>query len=391
MTAIPADGDRFSDQRPMVSPPNTEGNTWYLDSAPPPIVLQPNPIVLQRGTATAVDNSIANLLSEGFDDDPCRRTHHDIPRPLLTSPNTPNPPVNPDNQNNIQTSQIDLDALERKILRIGEKINRLLSVNDGDADDDDTEPTITLPTIPLTVDNSAVPSLCNPTTSPATLHPRVDLDAIECKIRRSLAEDFLHLPADDGPLQLTLWQIVLRKDASMPPPTPVDMDALEVKIWKSLKEDLCHLAAKPPDPAPPTDLATLLPAATTPLPALTAPLVPLLLSNPAQTPTPPAAPPDVPVWVPPDPPPPNNLPDVSPVAPIANNNLPVSTTILPKPRRKLPPSSLAPLPKRARITLYFSPHPGGSLSPSSSTPLPPFHPVLMCTPDKYTQHNFRPP
>jgi len=246
-----------------------------------------------------------------------------------------------------------------------------------------------LPT-PPTPPNSAVHSLCNPTTSPDTSHPRVDLDAIERKIRRSLAEDFLHLPADDGPPQPTLWQIVLHKAASLPPPTPVDLDALEMKIRKSLKDDFCHLAAKPPDPAPPTDLATLLPAATTPLPALTVPLVPLLLSNPAPAPTPPAAPPDVPVWVPPDPPPPNNLPEVSPVAPIANNNLPVSKTILPQPRRKPPPSSSAPPPKRARITSYFSPHPGGSLSPSSSTPLPPFHPVLMYTPDKYTQHNFHP-
>jgi len=124
MMAIPADGDHSSNQRPMVSPPNTEGNTWDLDSAPPPIVLQPNPIVLQHGTATAIDNSIANLLSEGFDDDPRQCTHHDIPQPLRTlSPSTPNPPVNPDNLNNIQTSRIDLDALERKICSIGKKID----------------------------------------------------------------------------------------------------------------------------------------------------------------------------------------------------------------------------------------------------------------------------
>jgi len=56
-----------------------------------------------------------------------------------------------------------------------------------------------------------------------------------------------------------------------------------------------------------------------------------------------------------------------------------------------PPSPLAPPPKCARITSYFRPHPGGSVTPSPSLPLPPFNPVLMCTPDKYTQHNFCPP
>ncbi len=59
--------------------------------------------------------------------------------------------------------------------------------------------------------------------------------------------------------------------------------------------------------------------------------------------------------------------------------------------RATPPSPLAPPPKRARITSYFSSHPGGSVPPSPSIPLPPFNPVLMHTPDKYTQQNFHPP
>jgi len=244
-----------------------------------------------------------------------------------------------------------------------------------------------LPTLSAPL-NSTDHSLCNPSNiSPETSHPQVDLDAIERKICQSLAEDFLHLPADDVPPQLTLWQIVLCKAASLPSPTPVDLDALEMKIQKSLQDDFCHLEANPPDSAPPTHLTTLLPATTTPLPALTVPMVPLLPSNLVQTPTPPAAPLDVPIWVPTDPPTLNNLPDVSSL--VTKNQL-ESPAILPTLRCKQPPGPLAPSPKCAHVTFYSSSHPGGSSSPSHTMPLPPFHPVLMTTPDKYTQHNFCP-
>jgi len=233
---------------------------------------------------------------------------------------------------------------------------------------------------------------CSPSNlSPATPRPRIDLDAIERKIRRSLAEDFLHLPADDDPPQPSLWLVVLRKAALLPPPTPVDLDALAMKIQKSLQDDFCHLAAHPPAPVPSPHLTTMLPATTTSLPALIDPKVPSHPSNLIPTPPPPAAPPDVPIRVPPDPPTPNNLPDASCVAPIANNSLSVPQTLLPKLRRKPTPSHSAPPSKRARITSYFSPLPSGPVIPCPSTSLPPFNPVPMCTPDKYTQHNFRPP
>jgi len=241
------------------------------------------------------------------------------------------------------------------------------------------------------LDSDAHPP-CSPSNlSPATPCPRVDLDAIERKIRRSLAEDFLHLPAHDDPPQPSLWLIILRQAASLPPPTPVDLDALAMKIQKSLQDDFCHLTDNPPAPVPSPHLTAMLPATTIPLPALIDPTVPVHPSNLIPTPPPPAAPPDVPIRVPPDPPTPNNLPDASCVAPIADNSLTVPPTLLPKLRRKPTPSPSAPPSKRARITSYFSPLPSGPVIPCPSTPLPPFRPVLMCTPDKYTQHNFRPP
>jgi len=70
MMAILANGDCSSDQRPRVSPPNTEGNTWALSLAPPSIALHPILINLQHGTDHAVERSVAKTFLEGFDDDP---------------------------------------------------------------------------------------------------------------------------------------------------------------------------------------------------------------------------------------------------------------------------------------------------------------------------------
>jgi len=79
------------------------------------------------------------------------------------------------------------------------------------------------------------PFLCNPPNiSPETTYPRLDLNAIECNIFHSLAEDFLHLPVDDGLQKPMLWQTILLQAASLPCTTPADMDALAMKIWKSL-------------------------------------------------------------------------------------------------------------------------------------------------------------
>ncbi len=85
--------------------------------------------------------------------------------------------------------------------------------------------------IPLVPIDSADFFLCHPPNIfPDTTYPQVDLDAIKCKICHSLAEDFLHFPADDGPQQPMLWQTILLQAASLSPPTPANMDALEMKI-----------------------------------------------------------------------------------------------------------------------------------------------------------------
>jgi len=70
MAAILAYGNCTSDQRPMMFPSNTEGNTWALSSVPPSIALHPILINLQHGTDKAVERSIAKTFSEGFNDDP---------------------------------------------------------------------------------------------------------------------------------------------------------------------------------------------------------------------------------------------------------------------------------------------------------------------------------
>ena len=322
MTAILADGERPSDQQTVVPPPNNEGNIRELVSAPPPIVPQPNPIALLHGTDTAVENPVANSPSERFDDNPRRRTHHDLPPPLLTlPPDTLHLPVNPTTINDSPSSRIDLDALERKIRSIGEKIDRLLSVTDGAKVND-----------------------------------------------------------DDTPYQRLL------KAASDPTLPPVDMDALERKIRSQL---LSNLDA--PTPEPPTPSSDLSPYGHYPgtSPRLQLDMNPAVHPDHATT-TPALTHPIAKPRVPPDPHQPA-IPNLLDTDPIVNNNLPVPQPLRPTLRRK-PPPSLSALPsKRARITSYLCTLPGGPPSPSPSIPLPPFNPVLMCTSDKYTQHNFRPP
>jgi len=184
---------------------------------------------------------------------------------------------------------------------------------------------------------------------------------------------------DDAPYQRLL------KAASDPNFPPVDMDALERKIRRQLLTQSDEPTLDPPSS----------PALSTSGLPLDTPPHSQLETNPAEHPdhttitlhpTKPLAKPRVP----PDPHQPT-IPNLPAVELPTTNNLPVPKTLRPKPRRKTPPSPSARPSKQARITLYFSTHPSGPLSPCPSTPLPPFNPVPMCTPDKYTQHNFCPP
>jgi len=92
-----------------------------------------------------------------------------------------------------------------------------------------------------------------PTLTSSILRSCVDLDALERKIKRSLAEDFPHLPAAN-PSRPTLLETLLQQIDSLPRPLPpVDLDALEAKIKRSLRDDFCHLEDPPDIPAPSAD------------------------------------------------------------------------------------------------------------------------------------------
>jgi len=175
MKAISADGDGSPDRRPIVSPSNIEGNTWALSPASPPIASHPTLIDLQRGTEHAVERSVAKTSSDGFDDDPRRRTHHELPLPLLPpSTDTLTFPASPINSTATQPRRHNLDALERKIRRSLEEDFQHLTHN-GDA--------------------SSRPTLCATSLQVSSLPPLPPdaLEELERKIRRSLLEDFTHL------------------------------------------------------------------------------------------------------------------------------------------------------------------------------------------------------
>jgi len=194
-----------------------------------------------------------------------------------------------------------------------------------------------------------------------------DLDALITKVRRSLREDFLHLPATADPPDddATSFQCLNKTALDLP---PVDMDALERKIRRRSAEldestpaptSCCDptIYCRPLDThhrLQPVSRPVVCPDTTT-----TAPIV-----------RPPAKPPD----------PHTSQQSVHKPSKKPSNH---------RKHRSTPPGPLARPPKRTRITSYFRPHPDGSVPPSPSLPLPPFNPVLMCT-DKYTQHNFRP-
>jgi len=182
------------------------------DSAPRPHLTQ-IPTDPQRGTQPAVETAVAPSEFQCIDDD--RRDHqpHDDTTasttplsPLHLSPNASLLPTDPQScRVDPQPCRVNLNALERKISSIGEKIDRLLL-------NDDNRHAAPLPVLPPP---GPPVSSSNPT-NPVTNTPgRTDLDALIAKVRRSLREDFLHLPATADPA------------SDLP---PVDMDALERKI-----------------------------------------------------------------------------------------------------------------------------------------------------------------
>jgi len=360
MTAISAEGGTLPDHFTIVDSPIIGGDTLVqVDPAPHPN-LAPILTVPQRGTRPAVETAVALPELQCFDDD--RRDHQlrddttSSTIPLLSSQLSLN--ASP-TRKDPKPRRVDLDALERKIRSIGEKLDRmLLTVDDRHAP--------LLPALP----HSEPPVPSSNATNPA-LEPYgcTKIDALIKKVSRSLREDFLHLPATADPPNddATRFQRPTKAALDLP---PVEMDALEREIrCRSL------------EPVEPTPAPTSCHAPTTycqpsdtphhPQPALH-PVIHPGTTITVSTVRPPAKPPDLTV-------------------PQQSVCVPSKKPSNHRKHRPIPPGPLAPPPKRARITSYFRPHPDSSMSPSPSQPLPPFNPVLLCTPDKYTQHNFRPP
>jgi len=91
---------------------------------------------------------------------------------------------------------------------------------------------------------------------PSPYPHRVDLDALERKILRSLREDFLHLNPCNYPALPTTALPTMPLNANVLPTlttVPDRLDLLEAKIRRSLHEDFCHLDDDPcaPDDEPP--------------------------------------------------------------------------------------------------------------------------------------------
>jgi len=204
-----------------------------------------------------------------------------------------------------------------------------------------------LPVLPHSEPN-APPSTA---TNPACATPGcIDIDALIKKVSRSLREDFLHLPATADPPDddATRCRSLDPAEATPDPTAPAPTSRHAPTICYQLSDTPHHLqsALHPVVHTGPTTIAPLTrPPAKPPDPTASQPSVPKHFQQPSNH----------------------------------------------RKHQITPPGPLAPPPKRTRITSYFRPLYGGSVSPSPSIPLPPFNPVLMDTPDKYTQHNFRPP
>jgi len=130
--------------------------------------------------------------------------------------------------------------------------------------------------VPLVTHPAVPPTPCPQSLSPFPCLHRVDLDALEKKILRSLREDFLHLDSDDNrqpttdlhPVSLTSTPTPLVIFPILSPCVHhVDLDALERKILHSLREDFSHPIPYD-DPTPPTTALPTVPLTAHTLPPL---------------------------------------------------------------------------------------------------------------------------
>jgi len=342
MTAISAEGGTLPDPFTIVEAPTLSGDILVqVDQAPHPNLAQ-IPTVTQRGTQPAVETTVAPTKFQRIDDD--RRDHHPHDDPTSSTTPLSSPPLSPNTTSPLRTDskpcRVDLDALERKIRSIGERIDRMLLIGDA-------QHTPPLPVLPHSEPN-APPSTA---TNPACATPGcIDIDALIKKVSRSLREDFLHLPATADPPDddATRCRSLDPAKATPDPTAPAHTSRHAPTICYQLSDTPHHLqsALHPVVHTGPTTIAPLTrPPAKPPDPTASQPSVPKHFQQPSNH----------------------------------------------RKHQITPPGPLAPPPKRTRITSYFRPLYGSSVSPSPSIPLPPFNPVLMDTPDKYTQHNFRPP
>jgi len=180
MTAFLADGDPIPADYTTDVLPKFMGDTLVLFSSTSTNVLPPVPISFIRGTTTTVDHSVPKTKSQRPSTD-CSHEPHPTAAPLTTHPPSPPTPCLSSPILSPCPHRVDLDALERKILRsLREDFIHLPSYGNP------TATTIPLPTMPLITD------ILPPVTA---VSDRLAL--LEAKIRRSLREDFCHL--DDDP------------------------------------------------------------------------------------------------------------------------------------------------------------------------------------------------
>jgi len=192
-----------------------------------------------------------------------------------------------------------------------------------------------LPLLLLTLSLDTPDFPASPNNSTAFQPSRCKLDALECKIRHSLEEDFQHLTYNgDASSCPTLYKTLLQAASNMPPLPPDALEQLKCKICCSLPKDFTHLDEAPADPTTITHHVSD-PVLTPDKPATALPSVssmfPTLPCSMDEMPLPPAKPPD--------PPPmpfsasnqqPNNLPD----------SLPYSDITVPSKCRKKPPDCI---------------------------------------------------
>ncbi len=133
MTAISAEGGTLPDPFTIVEAPTLGGDILVqVDRALHPNLAQ-IPTVTQRGTQPAVETTVALTEIQRIDDD--RRDHHPHDDPTSSTTPLSSPPLSPNTTSPLRTDskpcRVDLDALERKIRSIGERIDRMLLIGDA--------------------------------------------------------------------------------------------------------------------------------------------------------------------------------------------------------------------------------------------------------------------